>query len=77
MKQEYKVSYRCSLPSPLQRTSEDYQGLHTIPLNSRCFFKIRIQKSNVKYQAKNMNVLFMHCIFQADRLMEKSQRFLL
>ena len=27
-KQEYKVSYRCSLPSPLQKPSKDYKGLH-------------------------------------------------
>ena len=27
-KQEHKVSYRCSLPSPLQKRSKDYKGLH-------------------------------------------------
>ena len=27
IKQEHKVSYRCSLPSPLQKRSEDYKGL--------------------------------------------------
>ena len=26
-KQEHKVSYRCSLPSPLQKRSKDYKGL--------------------------------------------------
>ena len=29
-KQEHKVSYRCSLPSPLQKRSKDYKGLHRI-----------------------------------------------
>ena len=27
-KQEHKVSYRCSLPSPLQKRSKDQKGLH-------------------------------------------------
>ena len=27
-KQEHKVSFRCSLPSPLQKRSKDYKGLH-------------------------------------------------
>ena len=27
-KQEHKVSYRCSLPSPLQKRSKDYKELH-------------------------------------------------
>ena len=27
LKQEHKVSYRCSLPSPLQKRSKDYKGL--------------------------------------------------
>ena len=27
-KQEHKVSYRCSLPSPLQKGSKDYKILH-------------------------------------------------
>ena len=38
-KQEHKVSYRCSLPSPLQKRSEGYQGLHIIPMNSRFIFE--------------------------------------
>ena len=37
VEQEHKVSYRCSLPSPLQKRSKDYQGLHKILMNSRCF----------------------------------------
>ena len=28
LKQEHKVSYRCSLPSPLQKGSKDYKILH-------------------------------------------------
>ena len=28
IKQEHKVSYRCSLPLPLQKRSKDYKGLH-------------------------------------------------
>ena len=27
LKQEHKVSYRCSLPSPLQKRFKDYKGL--------------------------------------------------
>ena len=36
-KQEHRVSYRCSLPMPLQIRSEDYQELQRIPMNFKCF----------------------------------------
>ena len=30
LKQEHKVSYRCSLPSPLQKRSKDFKGLQRL-----------------------------------------------
>ena len=39
-KQEHKVSYRCSLPSPLQMRSKDYNGLHRSSAN----FELLTQK---------------------------------
>ena len=30
IKQEHKLSYRCSLPSPLQKRSKDYKGLQKV-----------------------------------------------
>ena len=38
-KQEHKVSYRCSLPSPSQERSQVHQGLHRIPDEFQVFWK--------------------------------------
>ena len=41
-KQEHKVSYRCSLPSLLQKRSKDYKGLHRSPANFELLSFLRL-----------------------------------
>ena len=67
VKQEHKVSYRCSLPSPLQKRSKDYEDLHL----SSASVLAQITQRMLVQQLLLLSFLFLWLWQEVSQLFEK------